>query len=81
MNRRKFVFRTLVSAALGLTIRPGSAAQKRGGDQEDNSIRESLLRVTDPGEMRGEMLYRKLGSTGESVSAIGLGDRISASRR
>jgi uncharacterized protein len=73
MNRRKFVFRTLVSTALGLTIRPGSAAQKRSSDQEDNSNREPLLQVTDPGEMRGEMLYRKLGSTGESVSAIGLG--------
>ena len=29
--------------------------------------------VTQPGEMRGEMLYRKLGRTGETVSAIGLG--------
>ena len=29
--------------------------------------------VTDPGELRGEMLYRKLGRTGETVSAIGLG--------
>ena len=29
--------------------------------------------VTDPGEMRGEMLYRKLGRTGETISAIGLG--------
>lgn len=32
------------------------------------------LPVTDnPGELRGEMLYRKLGRTGETVSAIGLG--------
>ncbi|MDX7953208.1 aldo/keto reductase [Lichenihabitans sp. Uapishka_5] len=29
--------------------------------------------VTDPGEMRGEMLYRALGRTGETISAIGLG--------
>ena len=29
--------------------------------------------VTDPGERRGEMLYRRLGRTGETVSAIGLG--------
>jgi aryl-alcohol dehydrogenase-like predicted oxidoreductase len=33
----------------------------------------SIPRVTDPGELRGEMLYRKLGRTGETVSAIGLG--------
>ena len=32
-----------------------------------------LLFITDPGERRGEMLYRKLGSTGEEVSAIGIG--------
>ncbi len=32
-----------------------------------------LPRVTDAGEMRGDMLYRKLGRTGEIVSAIGLG--------
>ncbi len=29
--------------------------------------------VAHPGEMRGEMLYRPLGNTGETVSAIGLG--------
>jgi aryl-alcohol dehydrogenase-like predicted oxidoreductase len=29
--------------------------------------------TSSPGELRGEMLYRKLGSTGETVSAIGLG--------
>ncbi len=32
-----------------------------------------LLFVTDPGEWRGEMLYRPLGRTGETISAIGLG--------
>lgn len=32
-----------------------------------------LPRVTDPGELKGEMLYRKLGGTGETVSAIGMG--------
>ncbi len=32
-----------------------------------------LLRVTDPGERRGDMLVRTLGHTGEKVSLIGLG--------
>ena len=29
--------------------------------------------VTDPGTMKGEMLYRTLGRTGETISAIGMG--------
>jgi uncharacterized protein len=32
-----------------------------------------LPRVESPGELRGEMLYRRLGGTGETVSVIGLG--------
>ncbi|HET9987944.1 MAG TPA: aldo/keto reductase [Kofleriaceae bacterium] len=32
-----------------------------------------LLRVTDAGERRGDMLYRKLGHTGVEVSLIGMG--------
>ena len=44
---------------------PGSA--NRPVDPAD------LLFVKDPGEARGEMLYRRLGRTGEIVSAIGLG--------
>src|SRR5690348_11717539 len=32
-----------------------------------------LPRVESPGELRGEMLYRRLGGTGETVSAVGLG--------
>jgi aryl-alcohol dehydrogenase-like predicted oxidoreductase len=33
----------------------------------------NLPRVTHPGTMRGEMLYRPLGTTGVEVSAIGMG--------
>ena len=73
MNRRRFVFRTLFSAALGIAVRPALSASKRSGDQAERNDPTPLPRVTDPGEMRGEMLYRELGGTGESVSAIGLG--------
>jgi len=34
---------------------------------------QNLLRVTDAGERRGDMLFRTLGHTGERVSLIGLG--------
>src|SRR5207237_10665963 len=39
----------------------------------ENFDARQLLRVKDPGEKRGDMLYRPLGRTGEKVSAIGLG--------
>ncbi|NRD51464.1 aldo/keto reductase, partial [Corallococcus exiguus] len=29
--------------------------------------------ITDPGELRGEMLYRTFGRTSEKISAIGMG--------
>jgi len=35
-----------------------------------------LLRVTDPGERRGDMLVRTLGHTGEKVSLIGMGTGV-----
>lgn len=40
-----------------------------GPESEDNPIPF----VTSAGTMRGEMLYRELGATGESVSVIGMG--------
>lgn len=39
----------------------------------DREAASHLPRVVEPGELRGEMLYRKFGKTGETVSAIGLG--------
>jgi hypothetical protein len=74
VDRRKFVFRTLVSAALG-TIAGPAFAERNDKDSKETEPGDtsSLPRVTDPGEMRGQMLYRQLGSTGERVSVIGLG--------
>ena len=53
------------------TISPISAALPASANHPDDP--SDLPLVTDPGERRGEMLYRPLGRTGETVSAIGLG--------
>jgi predicted aldo/keto reductase-like oxidoreductase len=72
MERRKFlrslaVLGAVAPAALGQQ----SATPAVAGASSAAAAR--IPRVTDPGEMRGDMLYRKFGSTGESVSAIGMG--------
>src|ERR1700758_3556516 len=80
MKRREFI-----SSAAGLAAvfsAPSSfafqAADARPGvdlitrpDSREAAAR--IPRVTHPGTMKGEMLYRELGATGEQVSAIGLG--------
>ncbi len=66
MERRKFL-QSL--AAAGSVVLPATGAAQSG----TQSPVLKIPRVSDPGELRGEMLYRKLGQTGETVSAIGLG--------
>jgi len=66
MRRRSF----LKGIAAGSGALASSATQSSG---QGVSTPVKIPRVTDPGELRGEMLYRKLGRTGETVSAIGLG--------
>jgi uncharacterized protein len=53
----------------------GAAAQVALGQRNGSSATPPprIPRVSNPGELRGEMLYRKFGSTGETISAIGLG--------
>jgi aryl-alcohol dehydrogenase-like predicted oxidoreductase len=72
MERRKFIKTGIVSvgaAASGVTL-----AQATNPDGTSVSLDpRDLLRVSDPGERRGDMLYRRLGSTGEMVSLIGMG--------
>jgi uncharacterized protein len=63
MERRRFLHSLACS---------GAAARIAFG-QTSQAAPAPIPRVTDPGELRGEMLYRKFGSTGETVSAIGLG--------
>src|SRR3954463_4364082 len=53
----------------------GAAAQVALGQRNKSSATAParIPRVSNPGELRGEMLYRKFGNTGETISAIGLG--------
>ena len=83
MQRRAFLKTT---AGAGLTAAPGIAVVAQsanapapspgsmGPDGSGSALDpRELPRVTDAGERRGDMLYRMLGSTGEKVSAHGLG--------
>lgn len=72
MERRTF-FQTIVATGLAgsaaLAQQNSTPATVPGGSTET----AKLPRASSPGELKGEMLYRKLGQTGETVSAIGLG--------
>lgn len=79
MERRNFIVAT-AGAGLAASTTGANAAAAPGANATPNPNQinppldqRNLLRVTDPGEMRGDMLYRELGSTGEKVSALGLG--------
>jgi aryl-alcohol dehydrogenase-like predicted oxidoreductase len=78
VKRRDFIS-AAAAAAASLSLRSG--AEQKAGASKDNAMpagtsskaASRIPRVNQPGTMRGEMLYRKLGSTGEEVSVIGLG--------
>lgn len=80
MKRRTFLQGTAAGAAAA-AAHSGASAQASPASSlpvnPDGTIGSldprMLLRVTDAGELRGDMLYRTLGRTGEKVSAIGLG--------
>jgi predicted aldo/keto reductase-like oxidoreductase len=79
MQRRNF----LSGAAAAAIVSTGYKARAQAADTEPGqpALTETgsaaaaarIPRVVSAGEMRGEMLYRDLGATGEKVSAIGLG--------
>jgi uncharacterized protein len=73
MKRRDFI-KAAVAVGLGTAAARTIAQQGQISEGVKPADGKSTLpRVKDPGELRGEMLYRVLGSTGERVSAIGLG--------
>jgi uncharacterized protein len=78
MQRRAFI--SSVGAAV-LSAKHNAQAKTSGvlanqpavTDQATGGVASRIPRVTSAGEMRGEMLYRELGATGEKVSVIGMG--------
>ncbi len=70
MERRKFLQEALAGAVVPM-IGAQEAATPSVAHSDKTAAR--IPRVSDPGELRGEMLYRKFGRTGEVVSAIGMG--------
>lgn len=84
MNRRSLFRSAAATGLLGIAATTAHAATKTGADSAPlltgpQGPMPPLPLLTDHGEMRGEMLYRKLGWTGETVSAIGFVVRISRS--
>jgi uncharacterized protein len=80
MKRREFLATATAAAALMQSkSMHGAQAPANHPDELKNTESNSrqaaarILRVTAPGTMKGEMLYRDLGATGEQVSTIGLG--------
>jgi len=72
MERRNFIRIGAASAIAGSISSAWGQNMKKEGRQSENSISQIPL-TSSPGELKGEMLYRTLGRTGEKVSAIGLG--------
>jgi|SRR5579872_1242668 len=79
MKRRHFIVGSGAIAALtahakGISMIDGSSArQDRSSAPDTRGAAARIPKVTNGGDLRGEMLYRPLGSTGVEVSLIGLG--------
>jgi uncharacterized protein len=71
MERRNFI-KTALAAGWGASA-ARVIAQQSTTEASVGTGASGLPRAKALGELRGEMLYRLLGSTGERVSAIGLG--------
>ena len=77
MERRNFLKTCAVSGiASSVSLALGQDAQTSSENRATGNTNGSVAQIplgSSPGTMKGDMLYRTLGKTGETVSAIGLG--------
>jgi predicted aldo/keto reductase-like oxidoreductase len=75
MKRRQFIAGVALTGMAGaVRLRAEGPAANPSTSLADNSADISRIPIgSAPGTLHGEMLYRKLGTTGVEVSAIGLG--------
>jgi len=74
---RRDLFKTMLAGGLAGGLASGLASSVMSGAAAHAASPDDglppLPKLTDPGVRRGDMLYRRLGNTGEMVSAIGFG--------
>jgi predicted aldo/keto reductase-like oxidoreductase len=73
MERRSFLQGAALGAGLAATSGAGAAVTAPGLPNTRPTDPADLPLLTDPGERRGEMLYRPFGRHAEKISAIGMG--------
>lgn len=73
MERRSFLQTAVLGAGLAGSGSAAAAVASPNLPGNRPADPAALPFVTDPGERRGEMLYRSFGRTGEKISAIGMG--------
>ena len=71
MKRREFFKVGAVCGFVASTL-PAAMAQKTTSTEENNPMNQIPL-ASSAGTRKGDMLYRTLGRTGETVSAVGMG--------
>ncbi|HXR75826.1 MAG TPA: aldo/keto reductase [Bryobacteraceae bacterium] len=71
--RRRAFLRNAVASAVAVPLASGQQSSGPATQAGIGANESQLPKTSSPGDLKGEMLYRPLGRTGETVSAIGLG--------